>query len=58
MSEVQMYDVVEPGQGRPVQPVRRRGASYFMFSGDPPPDQVFKSLGLGEVTLVKTPAVV
>ena len=42
----------------PVQPVRRRDASYFMFSGDRPPDEVFKSLGLDEVTLVKTPAVV
>jgi len=29
-----------------------------MFSGDRPPDEGFKSLGLGEVTLVKTPAVV
>jgi glutamate racemase len=42
----------------PIQPVRRSDATYFMFSGDRPPDEVFKSLGLEEITLVTAPAAV
>ena len=36
----------------PVQPVVRRDAAYFGFSGDRPPDETFKALGLDAVTLV------
>jgi hypothetical protein len=32
--------------------------SYVVPSGDCPPDEMFKSLGLGEVTLVRAPAAV
>ena len=35
----------------PVRPVAAKGASYFSFSGDKPPESTFKSLGLGEIYL-------
>jgi hypothetical protein len=37
----------------PVRPISGESRSYFAFSGDRPPEETFKALGLEQVVLTK-----
>jgi len=37
----------------PVRPITTENRSYFAFSGDPPPEETFKSLGLDQIVIAK-----
>jgi len=37
----------------PVRPITTENRSYFAFSGEPPPEETFKSLGLDQIVIAK-----